>query len=100
MSNSFHKKLRHNNVVGTVVGSYRKHVTDGNNIRVMSVSADDAYPELPTPDNFTLDAQLKAGVNLTEVNSVLLDESQRKQDEHLAEFVSDINKLDETSTVE
>ena len=32
----------------------------------------DAYPDRLPSDNFTLDKQLKAGVKLTEVNSVVL----------------------------
>lgn len=39
---------------------------------IVEKSPEDAYPDLPHPDNFSLDKQLSAGIPLTEVNSKIL----------------------------
>lgn len=48
-------------------------VVDGSTIAIhQEKSIDEIYPTLPSPDNFSLDAQLSAGVDLQQVNSTIL----------------------------
>ena len=63
--------------VGNLTQSFLSRVDDGRNVRVIPLSSDRAYPPLPSPHNFTLDAQLAAGVPLQEVDSVLLNSSEK-----------------------
>lgn len=76
---------------GVIAQSFLKRVTDGKNIKVLPLPADKAYPPMSHPDYLTLDAQLKAGVNLQEVNSVLIEPSERNVVDVVSQFMEDTN---------
>lgn len=77
---------------GTIPISFLSRVTDGKHVRILPVPAKTAYPDLPCADFYTIDARIKAGVPLTEVNSVLLDTPEKQVNEHLSNFVEDYDK--------
>lgn len=83
---------------GVSDSSFLVKVTDGEKVKFARVSKDVAYPNVGNPENFSLDAQLKAGVVLKEENSMLLQPNEGVINESLSNFVEDYdNSLIEKS---
>lgn len=71
-------------------GEYEKVVEDGYTRKRVFVSASDYREPLPSPDVFSLDAQLKAGVQLSEVNTKILDASPTDDDvDRVSKFIDE-----------
>ena len=67
-------------------------VTDGKKVRFKRLRADVAYPSAGNPENFTLQSQLDAGVELREENSMLLQPKDKVVNEKLSDFVTEYDK--------
>lgn len=85
----FKKSFKPPKFYGVSDSSFLVKVTDGEKVKFSRVSKDVAYPDVGSPENFTLDAQLKAGVVLKEENSLLLQPSEGVINESLSNFVED-----------
>lgn len=86
-------------VVGSSETTCVSRVTDGKKIKFKRLRADVAYPSAGNPENFTLKAQIDAGVELREENSMLLPPSQKEVNEHLGNFIADYDKEKEKEKV-
>lgn len=79
---------------GCMTQKFISRVNDGDQLKVIPLPAEKAYPPQPPCENFTLDARLRAGVPLTEVNCELLDVSEKVTNDQLSQLQEDFDKLD------
>ena len=91
---NFKKNFHPSDYRGVFNSTVYSRVSDGKHSSVKLVPSSVAYPPLPPSSNFTLDAQLRAGVPLTEVNSQLLDTPQSQVNSLLNDFIEDVDKLE------
>lgn len=80
--------------IGVIEQKFIDRVTVGEELKVVPRSAKDVYPPAPSEEMFTLDARLKSGLPLTEVDSMLLDVPANVVDSQLEQLQEDLDKLD------
>lgn len=85
---------------GCIQQKFISRVDDGDELKVIPLSAEKAYPEQPSAENFTLDAQLRAGVPLSYVDCQLLDVPDKVSQQQIAELNEDLEKLEHEQNAE
>lgn len=69
-------------------------------MKVIPLSAEKAYPAQPSAENFTLDAQLRAGVPLSYVDCQLLEVPDKVSQQQIADLNEDLEKLEQKQIAE
>lgn len=80
---------------GCIEQKFISRIDAGDELKVIPVSAEKAYPPQPSAENFTLDAQLRAGVPLSYVDCALLEVPDKVSQQQLAELNEDLEKLEQ-----